>query len=103
VIAAFAPKMAELAGRVADGINTRAHLPQLRDVVSIARTAHRDAGRDPDQFLVTLFTELDDRWLDPSSAERAHLVDVGVHRLILSVRPPFPVDRLGAAARLLGR
>jgi alkanesulfonate monooxygenase SsuD/methylene tetrahydromethanopterin reductase-like flavin-dependent oxidoreductase (luciferase family) len=101
VIAAFAPKMAELAGRVGDGINTRAKLPQLSDVVAIARAAHHDAGRDPGGFLVTVFTEFDDRWLDPSSPGRARLTDLGAHRLILSVRSPYPRDRITAAARLL--
>ena len=47
VIAAFGPKMAELAGRVGDGINAPALHPRLRELVAIARDARVDAGRDP--------------------------------------------------------
>ena len=39
VIAAFGPKMAELAGRVGDGINVPALHPRLRELVAIARDA----------------------------------------------------------------
>ena len=40
VIGAFGPKMAEIAGRVGDGINTRATHPRLAEIVGIARDAH---------------------------------------------------------------
>ena len=39
VIAASGPKMAEIAGRVGDGINARATHPHLRDLVTTARRA----------------------------------------------------------------
>src|SRR5262249_31708979 len=52
VIAGFGPKMAELAGRVADGINTPGG-PGLPARLAVARRAREDAGRDPSTFLVT--------------------------------------------------
>ena len=67
VIAAFGPKMAELAGRLGDGINTRATLPHMPELLTIARAAHGDAGGDPDRFFVTLFSDFDERWLPVES------------------------------------
>lgn len=95
VIAAFGPKMAELAGRVGDGINVPALHPRLRELVAIARGACAGAGRDPTRFLVTVYAALDKRWTDAGSTARAELAALGVDRLILFVGPPFAVPRLG--------
>ena len=83
VVAAFGPKLATIAGEVADGINTQAALPDLEGVVAAAR----GAAADPDRFLVTVFAGLGPAWLDPDSAERRRLAALGVDRLVLVVRP----------------
>ena len=83
VIAAFGPKVAAIAGQVADGLNTQAALPGLETVVAAARAA----AAEPDRFLVTVFAGLRPAWLDPDSAERRRLDGVGVDRLILVVPP----------------
>jgi alkanesulfonate monooxygenase SsuD/methylene tetrahydromethanopterin reductase-like flavin-dependent oxidoreductase (luciferase family) len=101
VIAAFGAKMAELAGRVGDGINTRATHPQLAELVAIARAANVAAGGDPGRFLITLFGDFDERWLTTDSAAHAQLVDLGVDRLILALHEPFDHRRIAAAGRLL--
>lgn len=79
IIGGFGPKMAELAGRIGDGINAPggAHLGQLID---LAREAHARSGRDPDRFVVTA-----------SSGPRGHqrLADLGVARVVIFVRPPY--------------
>ena len=78
IVGGFGPKMAEVAGRLGDGINAPAgaSLPRLLD---IARAAHEGAGGDPDRFIVTTSgTPGDDR-----------LVRLGVHRVITMVRPPY--------------
>ena len=103
VIAAFGPKMAELAGRVGDGINTRALHPRLPELVTIARTAHGDAGGDPDRFLVTVFNDFDEGWLPIESPLRPPLVDLGVDRLVLALGAPLDSHRIAAAGRLLPR
>jgi alkanesulfonate monooxygenase SsuD/methylene tetrahydromethanopterin reductase-like flavin-dependent oxidoreductase (luciferase family) len=79
IIGGFGPKMAELAGRIGDGINTPGGA-QLGHLITIARDAHARAGRDPDQFVVTA-----------SSGPRGHqrLIDLGVARVIIFVRPPY--------------
>ena len=95
VIAAFGPKMAELAGRVGDGINVPALHPQLRELVATARDAYAGAGRDPNRFLVTVYTAFDEQWFDVDSAARAELAALGVDRLILYLGPPFDALRRG--------
>jgi alkanesulfonate monooxygenase SsuD/methylene tetrahydromethanopterin reductase-like flavin-dependent oxidoreductase (luciferase family) len=98
VIAAFGPKMAELAGRLGDGINTRATHPRLRDLVTTARRA----SRDPDRLLVTVFADFDERWLSPTEESRRQLDELGVDRLVLAMTSPYDVRRLAAAAPVLG-
>ncbi len=79
IIGGFGAKMAELAGRVGDGMNAPGG-PQLGRLVDIALEAHTRTGRDPERFLITASAE-------PSGRQR--LAEVGVHRLIVPVRPPY--------------
>src|SRR3954452_5933547 len=90
VLGCFGPKMAEVAGRLGDGINASG--PSLASLLRVAREAHERAGRDPSQFLVTTSTGG-----DAQDVER--LAGLGVHRALVFVRPPF-VD---AVARLAAR
>jgi alkanesulfonate monooxygenase SsuD/methylene tetrahydromethanopterin reductase-like flavin-dependent oxidoreductase (luciferase family) len=88
VVAAFGPRMAELAGRVGDGICVPAG-PKLAELVAVARRARAQSGRDPEQFLVTASV--------PSVPQRAEpWVELGVDRLIVYVASPFEegVERL---------
>jgi alkanesulfonate monooxygenase SsuD/methylene tetrahydromethanopterin reductase-like flavin-dependent oxidoreductase (luciferase family) len=101
VIGAFGPKMAELAGRVGDGINTQALHPQLSEMVAIARDAHASAGRDPMRFLVTVFGGFDERWLHVDSQPYSALVALGADRLILLLSPPYDRTRIARAANRL--
>ena len=91
IIGGFGPKMAELAGRVGDGMNAPGG-PQLGRLVEIALEAHARTGRDPERFLVTTSAE-------PSGRKR--LAEFGIHRLIVPVRPPY-VDRVRRARDALG-
>ena len=101
VVGAFGPKMAEVAGRVGDGINTQAWHPQLDRMLDIARAAHADAGREPEDLLTTVFAGYDARWLRADSPPYARLVDHGVHRLILLVHAPYDRAAISAAGELL--
>jgi alkanesulfonate monooxygenase SsuD/methylene tetrahydromethanopterin reductase-like flavin-dependent oxidoreductase (luciferase family) len=103
VIGAFGPKMAELAGRLGDGLNTRATHPNLPELVEHARDAHARAGRDPERFLVTVYTAFDERWLATASPERAALAAIGVDRLIVYVSPPYDLQRIADGGQLLDR
>jgi alkanesulfonate monooxygenase SsuD/methylene tetrahydromethanopterin reductase-like flavin-dependent oxidoreductase (luciferase family) len=94
IIGGFGPKMADLAGRVGDGINTPAG-PHLVDLVSIARAAHEHSGRDPESFIVTVSS-------GPSRREHQRLVELGVDRAIVSVRAPY-VDGVARVRAALDR
>jgi alkanesulfonate monooxygenase SsuD/methylene tetrahydromethanopterin reductase-like flavin-dependent oxidoreductase (luciferase family) len=94
LIGGFGPKMAELAGRVGDGMNTPAG-PRLGDLIAVARRAHEAAGRDPATFVVTASAR-------PSARELERLTGLGVDRAVIFLGPPF-VDDVERTARALGR
>ncbi len=91
VIGGFGPKMAELAGRVGDGINAPGG-PGLDRLVDVARNAHAGSGRDPGSFVVTTS-------VSAGSVDRDRLAAIGVSRAIVMARPPYvaSVQRLAAA------
>jgi alkanesulfonate monooxygenase SsuD/methylene tetrahydromethanopterin reductase-like flavin-dependent oxidoreductase (luciferase family) len=81
LIAAFGPKMAELAGRIGDGICVQANagLPEL---AAVAREAHSETGRDPGEFLLAAT-------LGSVPERTRQWAELGVDRLIVYVAPPF--------------
>jgi alkanesulfonate monooxygenase SsuD/methylene tetrahydromethanopterin reductase-like flavin-dependent oxidoreductase (luciferase family) len=81
VIGGFGPKMAELAGRIGDGINAPGG-PRLGQLVDVARAAHADAGRDPDRFVVTTSAS-------PGAVDTRRFTEIGVDRVILMAQPPY--------------
>jgi alkanesulfonate monooxygenase SsuD/methylene tetrahydromethanopterin reductase-like flavin-dependent oxidoreductase (luciferase family) len=100
IIGGFGPKMAELAGRLGDGINTPAG-PLLERLVDIARAAHESSGRDPAAFVATTSGPFTETWADPGSRERQRLARAGVDRVILHVGPPYDHARIAAVGRHL--
>lgn len=102
IVGGFGPRTLALAGRMGDGLNTQARHPRLGELVEAARTAHAEAGGDPDRFLVTVFANFDPRWVDPDRDERRHLDAVGVDRVVLQVSPPYDHTALAELARSLG-
>jgi alkanesulfonate monooxygenase SsuD/methylene tetrahydromethanopterin reductase-like flavin-dependent oxidoreductase (luciferase family) len=101
IVGGFGPRMATIAGRHADGLNTQAAHPRLAELVGIARDEHAAAGRDPAGFIVTVFGGLRESYLEPDSPARGSLERLGVQRLILLMEPPFDRDQIRAAGRLL--
>jgi len=94
IIGGFGPKMAELAGRVGDGINVPAG-SGLGELVGIARDAHARSRRDPADFVVTASAR-------PSVAEAARLATQDVQRMVIYVRAPY-VDGVERAKTVLNR
>ena len=92
VIGGFGPKMAELGGRVADGVNLPGG-PGLEPLLEVARTARAEAGGDPATLLVTVSASL-----SPRTLERA--ATLGADRLVTFVGSPL-VDQVRSLARLL--
>jgi alkanesulfonate monooxygenase SsuD/methylene tetrahydromethanopterin reductase-like flavin-dependent oxidoreductase (luciferase family) len=103
VIGAFGPRMAELAGRIGDGINTRATHARLGELVEVARDAYAHSGRDPGRFLVTAYAAFDEGWLATESSAAAELAAIRADRLILNMTPPYDLRRIADAGRLLDR
>jgi alkanesulfonate monooxygenase SsuD/methylene tetrahydromethanopterin reductase-like flavin-dependent oxidoreductase (luciferase family) len=103
IVGGFGPRMAAIAGRHGDGFNTQAMHPQLGELVKRARDEHAASGRDPAAFIVTVFAGLDERWLDASSRGRQRLEQLGIQRLILLEGPPYDVDTIRHAGRMLSR
>ena len=93
IIGGFGPKVAELAGRVADGINVPGG-PGLARLLEVARGARVSSGRDAASLMVVVSSRL-------SAAALAPLDDLGVHRAVVYVEAPFAdhVRRLAASRR----
>ena len=81
VVGGFGAKMAALAGAVGDGVNLPGG-PQLHTLLDVARSSHVAAGGDPAGFLVTVSAS-------PNPAALDQLEDLGVHRAVVFVGPPF--------------
>jgi alkanesulfonate monooxygenase SsuD/methylene tetrahydromethanopterin reductase-like flavin-dependent oxidoreductase (luciferase family) len=93
ILGGFGPKMAELAGRVADGVNLPGG-PGLGRLLETARAAVTTAGRDASAFIVTVSSDL-----RPQTLER--LEGLGVHRAVAFVHAPSAdrVRRLASGRR----
>ncbi len=76
IVGANGPKMAALAGRVADGVNLHWYEETLDDLVATARAA---AGER--ELIVTLLSPLAEEWLHP---DRQRLATLGIDRLMLA-------------------
>jgi alkanesulfonate monooxygenase SsuD/methylene tetrahydromethanopterin reductase-like flavin-dependent oxidoreductase (luciferase family) len=103
VVAAFGRKMAEVAGRVGDGINVRAGTGRHGELMAIALEAHRRGARRDRPFLLTVFSVLTEHWLSTATQTRDELAALGVHRLVLAVGVPFDRAHIEAAGRRLQR
>jgi alkanesulfonate monooxygenase SsuD/methylene tetrahydromethanopterin reductase-like flavin-dependent oxidoreductase (luciferase family) len=76
--------MADLAGRFGDGINVPGG-GHATGLVRIAREAHERAGKTGDDFVVTVSSNGSRRDID-------RLEELGVHRAVVLVRPPYMHD-----------
>ena len=81
LIAAFGPKMAELAGRIGDGVCVQANA-RLPELAAIARAAHSKAGSDPRKFLLVAT-------LGSVPEHTRQWIELDVDRLIVYVAPSF--------------
>ena len=93
IIGGFGPKMAELAGRVADGVNLPGG-PGLGRLIEIARASRVSSARHSAALLVTVSSDL-------STAARERLKELDVDRAVVFVMPPLAgnVRRLAATQR----
>ncbi len=88
VIGALGPRMARLAGEIADGFNTFASLPDTAaPLIAAARAAASGAAPARPDVLVTVLAPFATHWLDPEAPARQRLSALAVDRLILIVKP----------------
>jgi alkanesulfonate monooxygenase SsuD/methylene tetrahydromethanopterin reductase-like flavin-dependent oxidoreductase (luciferase family) len=99
IVGAFGPKMAALAGRYGDGINTGAGSRALPELLRVAWTAHAATGRDPATFIVTVSAGFTREWLQPARLDE--LARAGVNRVVLLLTPPFEAEAIRAAGLAL--
>jgi alkanesulfonate monooxygenase SsuD/methylene tetrahydromethanopterin reductase-like flavin-dependent oxidoreductase (luciferase family) len=99
VLGANGPKMAALAGEVADGVNVHDWQDDLAGVVAIARD--RAAARDAlGAFEASVECRFDPEWWDRGSAQYARMAVAGV---VLRWSPAVGLGAFDAAARHLAR
>jgi alkanesulfonate monooxygenase SsuD/methylene tetrahydromethanopterin reductase-like flavin-dependent oxidoreductase (luciferase family) len=93
IVGGFGPKMADLAGRVADGVNLP-NGPSLGSLVEVCRRARANERRDRSPFVLTVSSDL-----APRSLER--LEQLGVDRAVAFASTPLAhhVRRLTALRR----
>jgi alkanesulfonate monooxygenase SsuD/methylene tetrahydromethanopterin reductase-like flavin-dependent oxidoreductase (luciferase family) len=99
VIAANGPKMAALAGEIADWVNFHDWQPGVLDLIDVARDAAR--ATDNEDFAVTIEAAFDDEWLRPDSATRADMERRGVNRVMVRWSADLGLGAIERAGKLL--
>ncbi len=82
VVGANGPRMAAIAGQVADGVNVHDWQPDLDDVIRVAR---EHAGARP--FEVSIESPFEPAWLEPEGDVHDRLAALGVDRVIVRWTP----------------
>lgn len=83
--------LAQLAGRVADGINVAWEHPRRREILAAARAARADSARRDERLVVTTYSPYDEALRYPDHPDRVAMAEAGIDRLILIVRQPVEV------------
>ena len=91
IVGGFGPKMADLAGRIADGVNLPVG-PRLERLLEAAREARAASGRDLSTFVVTVSSGL-------HAPALKRLEELEIDRVVVFVEAPFAdhVHRLAAS------
>jgi alkanesulfonate monooxygenase SsuD/methylene tetrahydromethanopterin reductase-like flavin-dependent oxidoreductase (luciferase family) len=94
VIGANGPRLAALAGRIADGVNVHNGQPDRDGIVAVAI---EHAGDRP--FEVSVEGPFDAAWLDPDGDARGRLDAIGVHRIMARWSPSLGLGAFAGPAR----
>jgi alkanesulfonate monooxygenase SsuD/methylene tetrahydromethanopterin reductase-like flavin-dependent oxidoreductase (luciferase family) len=97
IVGGFGRRMASIAGRYGDGLNAPARMSGLPALIETARKEHAASERREHPFVISVFSGLQQSWLNPNSSDRVDLERMGVGRLILQVEHPYPIERIRAA------
>jgi alkanesulfonate monooxygenase SsuD/methylene tetrahydromethanopterin reductase-like flavin-dependent oxidoreductase (luciferase family) len=99
ILGANGPRLAELAGRVADGVNFHAAEDDLADLAGVARGAAEAEGRTPPT--VSVEGPFLPEWIDAGSQARARVAGCGVDEVMVAWRAELGLARIDEAARWL--
>ncbi len=97
VVGANGPRMAELAGRLADGVNFHSSEPALERLVDIAR--HAAGAADRQGLEVSVEAPFAREWLDPGSPTRQQLAASGVGEVAVQWNASLGVRAIEDAGR----
>ncbi|HMK11688.1 MAG TPA: LLM class flavin-dependent oxidoreductase [Acidimicrobiales bacterium] len=96
IVAANGPKLAAVAGQVADAVNFHDWQPDLPRAIDAALGAARAAGND--RFEVTLEVPFEDQWLQADSAPRRDAAALGVSRVMVRWHAALGIGAIQRAA-----
>jgi alkanesulfonate monooxygenase SsuD/methylene tetrahydromethanopterin reductase-like flavin-dependent oxidoreductase (luciferase family) len=99
VVGANGPKMARLAGLLAEGVNVHSFEADVGGLVAVARAAAAEAGRV--DFTASVEAPLEPAWVDPDGPARRRLAAVAVDELVLSWRAELGLAAIDEAGRWL--
>ncbi|MCP4304548.1 MAG: LLM class flavin-dependent oxidoreductase [bacterium] len=90
------PKLAAVAGEVADGIDFRAGLDNAVEIIRAAKSA----ADEPESLQIIAHTSPGPDWMHRESPAFEDLRQLGVERLIFQIKPPYLAD-LSDMARII--
>jgi alkanesulfonate monooxygenase SsuD/methylene tetrahydromethanopterin reductase-like flavin-dependent oxidoreductase (luciferase family) len=99
ILGANGPRLAEIAGRVADGVNFHAAEEDLAGLVATVRRAAAAAQRPVPE--VSVEGPFEPGWIDAGSPTRARLAAYGVAEVMVAWRAGLGLDRIDEAGRWL--
>ena len=96
IVGVNGPKLAAVAGKVAEGVNIHSYEPELGSLVEVARAA---AGEG--KLMITVEAPLAAEWLLDDHPSRQGLIAMGVDRLMLVWHATYGIEAIARAGRLL--
>ena len=99
IVGTNGPRMAAVAGDVADGVNTHDWQRDLYGVIAVA--IEHAAARGAPAFEASVECPFEPAWWDRGSTTHARLAAAGVGRVMLRWSPALGLEVFGAAARHL--
>ena len=99
VVGANGPKMARLAGLLAEGVNVHSFEADVEGLLAVAQAAAEEAGRV--EFTASVEAPLEPAWVDPDGPARRRLAAAGVDEVVLAWRAGLGLAAIDEAGRHL--
>ena len=99
VVGANGPRMARLAGLLAEGVNVHSFDADMEGLIAVALAAAAEAGRV--DFAASVEAPLEPGWTDPDAPARRRLTAIGVNEVVLAWSASLGLAAIDAAASQL--